>query len=571
MNIFVKEQELNEALLKLITNRNSFEEKLLDVIMKQMESQASMFLFDFKGELERNNNFKDLEGLFLFVEEIKEVYNKCIGIFNKNIDKFDSEQIKEILSGIIWNMENVLEEYPKDKENRIELERIRLISNAIQQMKNVFKKSIQEFIDYKLDSNILDFDISKVIEDLIVFIFKNEGSNIKEMHAYSLKNLNILDKRVECKKYINFIIKAKKNLEAYNNIDMDILISQVDDVSNVIILKNIIIVIKELYKKLESKENEVYSIINQSSFSAKIISDSYNHLKQPDRMIKDMIENEELTALVNSFQSLKVSVLEQLAISIMDEMSKAITFTMNEIASESKEVQFLSCNIVESLKQANERLIELNKVMTEEQNEEFELVKVLMDTIKLKYESVKEKDLAYLVRKKENYVSYEKELLGFKVNFHNNIKEYFVKMISESKQYFLNAQIAFDRLANQLINKNNEEDFNYLKADLLFEIVTLEEVVKYCLPKLKASEQVNVLKLVDIIEACYKQIEKNILLAKLEPIEPVLHERFNGKDHEVILVEELVDYKKGEVINVHTKGYKYKGIPVVRANIIAAK
>lgn len=173
--------------------------------------------------------------------------------------------------------------------------------------------------------------------------------------------------------------------------------------------------------------------------------------------------------------------------------------------------------------------------------------------------------------KKENYMFFEKMLMDFKTNFHNKIKDYFEKMISESKEYFLNVQGAFEKVINQLTIKNKQEDMDYLKSDLLFEIVTLEEIVKYCLPKLKKSPRDDVKFVINVIESCYGNIEKNIVLAKIETIEPEVHERFNGKDHEAILVEEITGYKKGEIINVHTKGYKYKGVSVVRANIVAAK
>jgi len=571
MNVFVKEQALNEVLFQLITSRKLFEEQLLEVIMKQLENQASMFMFKFKGELESHNHFKSLEDLYSFSEEIKDIYSKCINIFYKNMDRFKSEEIREILSGIIWSLENILETYPKDNENRIELERVHMVSDAIQQMKNVFVNSIQEFIDHKLNSELLEFDLTETVEELIRHIFNNEGSNIKELHAYSLKNLNLLEKREEGKKYISFVAKAKKHLETYQNIDVDNLKRQIDDNEDLEIFKNIILVIKELYRKLDNKENELYLIINESSFSTKIITGSYNRLSHSEHMAQDIINNEELIMLVNNFQSHKIEVLEQLTLSIMDEMNKAITFSMHELASQSKEIQFLSCHIVESLKQANTCLQEIKVEENNEKNEEIALLKVLKETIKIKYETVKERDLTYLLNKKENIVAYEKQLIDFKMNFQDNIIDYFEKMIIESKEYFLNAQKAFEKLIQQLFSKNQNEDFDFLKSDLLFEIVTLEEIVKYCLPKLKDSPKNDVQRVVDIIESCYKQIEKNISLAKIETIEPATHERFNGKDHEVILVEEQNGYKKGEIISVHTKGYRYKNVPVVRANVVAAK
>lgn len=571
MNVFVKEQALNEVLFQLITSRKLFEEKLLEVIMKQLENQASMFLFNFKGELESHNHFKSLEDLYSFSEEIKDIYSKCINIFYKNMERFKSEEIREILSGIIWSLENILETYPKDNENRIELERVHMVSDAIQQMKNVFVNSIQEFIDHKLNSELLEFDLTETIEELIRHIFNNEGSNIKELHAYSLKNLNLLEKREEGKKYISFVAKAKKHLETYQNIDVDNLKRQIDDNEDLEIFKNIILVIKELYRKLDNKENELYLIINESSFSTKIITGSYNRLRHSEHMAQDIINNEELIMLVSNFQSHKIEVLEQLTLSIMDEMNKAITFSMHELASQSKEIQFLSCHIVESLKQANTCLQEIKVEENNEKNEEIELLKVLKETIKIKYETVKERDLTYLLNKKENIVAYEKQLIDFKVNFQDNIKDYFEKMIIESKEYFLNAQKAFEKIIQQLFSKNQNEDLDFLRSDLLFEIVTLEEIVKYCLPKLKDSPKNDVQRVIDIIESCYKQIEKNISLAKIETIEPATHERFNGKDHEAILVEEQNGYKKGEIISVHTKGYRYKNVPVVRANVVAAK
>lgn len=571
MNVFIKEHELNDVLLKLITRRNSFEEKLVEVIMKQLENEASMFLFSFKSELDQHNPFKALEDLYIFSEEIKDIYSKCIDIFYKNVNRFQSLEIKEILSGIIWSLENVLTTYPKDSENRIELERIHLVSEAIRQMKSVFKKSIQGYIDYKLSSELLEFDLAHAIEEMIHHIFENEGSSIKEIHAYSLKMMNLLDKRIEGRKYINFVSTAKKNLEVYQTINVEILQRKIEDDSDVETFKNIINVIRELYRKLELKENEMYSIVNYTTFSTNTISESFNRLKNIDHMVQHILNNEELILLVDEFQNHKIQVLEQLTLSILDEINKAITFSMYDISSQSKEVQFLSCNIVESLKQANECLQELKNDISIQGAEEDELIKVLIDTIDLKYLTLKDKDVSFLITKKEQYINYEKRLMDYKADFQEKIKEYFEKMISDSKTYFLNSQVAFEKILNQLIDKNDKEDISYLKTDLLFEIVTLEEIIKFCLPKLKDSQKDNVERVVEVIENCYVQIEKNILLAKIETIEPAIHDRFNGKDHEAILVEDRKGFKKGEIVAVHTKGYKYKGIPVVRANIVAAK
>ncbi|PKM52521.1 MAG: nucleotide exchange factor GrpE [Firmicutes bacterium HGW-Firmicutes-7] len=570
MNEFVKEQELDNILLKLLVSRKNFEEKLLELIMKLLENESSMFLFGFKREIEQHNQFKELEALYYFSEDIKEVYSKCIDIFNKNAGRFKSDEIKEILNGIIWSLENILNEYPKECQNKIELERIEMVSEAIQHMKDVIKESIQRHINH-IPSGFLNIEISKLIEELLRQVFEKEGSSIKDIYGYTMKTLNVLDRRIEGRKYINFITSARKNLDTFKSIHVDTMMSNIHESDDIEAFKNIIAIIHELSNKLSNKEKELYILVNESVFSTITIQQSYDKLKDHNHMIERVMKNEDLIEFIISFQDNKLRIFEKLAIEVSDELKKTVAFTLDEINDQSIEVQYLSCQVVQALKQAHEQLSEDKFKRIGDSEETTNLIRILADTIKLKYETLKEKDLAYIINKKEDFIDYEKQLMDFSVDFNNNLGYYFEKMLAGSKEQFINIKEAFSRLVYLLKEQNLKADGAYLKTDLLFEMVTLEEIVKFCLPKLKVHEKESVKELVQLIEDCYLQIENKIKHSGIEMIEPNIHDKFNGKEQEIILVESVEGFKKGEIVAVHTKGYKYKNIPVVRANVIAAK
>lgn len=566
---FIKEKELDQALLDLIISKKKFEERFLEVVIKQLENESSMFLFNYKWELDYLNGFKELEDLHAFNEEIKNIYVKGIDLFNKNLDRFLSEEIKELLSGIIWNLEDLINKYKPQQENAIELERIKLTGFAIGQMKSMLLKEIQTFIGEKHSEDYIEYSIEDAAKLLIEYVFNNREKDIQEIHQASIKALNLLDRRKALNTGIIFVSNAKKQLEAYYFINTEVFHDRIKNKADMEIFTNIITIIKELYLRLEKKEKEIYTIVNSANISTMMIEESFLRLKNQEEMADNLSNNPEFISVITEYKEHKSGVLGKLNISIFDEMKKSITLTINSIKKESSGFEFLSCHIVQELKDINKRLSKIDADIIEN-DEERKMIKSLIETIKLKYETIKEKDSAYLLEKKEDFVKFEKQLLDFSISFHNNINQYFNKLIMESKAYFMEIQEKYNIETEKLMQHNLMKDIKFLREELINEVITLEELVKYSLPKLAKYKEENAKAVNSYIKSGYKRIEKNLQLAGIEKIEPLLKERFNGKEQQVILIEQAKGFEKGEIASVHTKGYKLKEYILARANVVVA-
>ncbi len=566
---FIKEKELDQALLDLIISKKKFEERFLEIVIKQLENESSMFLFNYKWELDYLNGFKVLEDLHVFNEDIKAIYLKGITLFNKNLDRFLSEEIKELLSGIIWNLEDLIEKYPPQQENKIELERIKVTGFAIENMKSLLLKEIQMFISESHSEDYIEYSIDKAAKLLIEYIFDNKGKEIQDIHQASIKALNILERRKALNTGIMFVSTAKKQLEAYNSINPEVFHERIKNNADMEIFTNIITVIKELYLRLEEKEKEIYTIVNSANISTAMIEESFLRLKNQEEMIGNLSDNPEFISVITEYKEHKSVVLKELNISIFDEIKKSITLTVNSIKKESRGFEFLSCHIVQELKEINKKLGKIDANLIEN-DEERKMIKSLIETIKLKYETVKEKDSCYLLGKKEDFVKFEKQLLDFSVNFQSNINQYFNKLIMESKAYFMEIQEKYNLETEKLLQYNLMKDIQFLREELINEVITLEELVKYSLPKLAKYREENAKAMNFHIKNGYKRIEKNLQLAGIEKIEPLIKEKFNGKEQQVIMIEEAKGLDKGEIVSVHTKGYKLKEYILARANVVVA-
>lgn len=571
MNLFIKEQDLDRSVLEQLLNRKKFEEKFTELFMRLLENDASLFLFVYKRELEAHNQLIEIESLHDFIGEIESIYTKCIEIFNKNSNRIDTPEIKEILQGITEALKSGLDLFPKDEDNMITVERISMISQAISIMKSAIRKSIESYMSGNLSIGFLDLDVRKMIEALLNHVFEANMLQFKELHSAAMKDLNLFDKRVQGRKYMGFVSTVKNHMEVFKSIQPENIEVRDLGTTEMNTFRTILMIVQEIYKKLDTKEQKIFQVVNQKTFSMETIHQSFEVLMGYDQIMDHMMVNEELLDLFITYNNTKQEIISKTITSIADEARKTVMFSMQEIAEESKEFQLLSCQTVQYFKMAEKDLQKLNLGDVPLTEELSKLLLAIVETLQMKYETLKEKEYDYTVSKKENAVAYEKQLIDFCDVLMAKSEAYFEEMLSSSTRPFVAAHESYKKLFHQLLNHNLKFDLAYLKTDLLFEIVTLEELVKFSLPKLSLHEHTHVKEAVKVIQDCYKNIEKVLQKARIETLEPKIHEKFNGKEHEAIMVEKAIDFQKGEIVSVHTKGYTFEGLTVIRANVTAAQ
>jgi molecular chaperone GrpE (heat shock protein) len=175
------------------------------------------------------------------------------------------------------------------------------------------------------------------------------------------------------------------------------------------------------------------------------------------------------------------------------------------------------------------------------------------------------------MQKKESYLLFSKSLLDFKNEFEQNCEQYLEDTINGANEGFAQIQVKFNRLVEKECQDNQSKNLDYLKKDILFEINTLEDLMNQSVFRLRESEEEMV---ISFLASCdylnrivFNQLKRNNII----PIHPNAHEVFNGKLHEVLMLEEEEGFKKGEIIRTQNSGFAYGNMILTRASVIASK
>jgi molecular chaperone GrpE (heat shock protein) len=111
----------------------------------------------------------------------------------------------------------------------------------------------------------------------------------------------------------------------------------------------------------------------------------------------------------------------------------------------------------------------------------------------------------------------------------------------------------------------------FRKEVLLFEVSTFEEILQYSVSRLKESTSEAAIAYAQGMDEGTKEIEAILLRRGIKAIKPSPHDMFNGREHEVLVVEKSEGFNKGEIIKLMSSGYKQDQSVLMRANVIAAR
>jgi len=125
------------------------------------------------------------------------------------------------------------------------------------------------------------------------------------------------------------------------------------------------------------------------------------------------------------------------------------------------------------------------------------------------------------------------------------------------------------RTAQKLSDATENCMKKFLREQLLYEMTTFEEVMRYSVPRLTESGAAAAY--AAVLDEGYNDLQKILEGNGVEIIHPAIGDMFDGRRHEVLMAETSPDHKKGEIIKAVGSGYVYKGTVLIRANVIAAK
>lgn len=565
MQIFVKEKEIEKVVLENLLVIKKAEEEICETIKKQVENNLSRSLLYVNQQLKMDDTYRELDNLYDFILAAVDLHKKYLSIIEENKESINNKKIKDIIVGVGEVLSSNLSDLPNDDDNPISYERQLVISTTI--------LKIKEYIINELDSECNNYKIPRIctrtsvvdsVNEFVIELFDNSYDDIINIIINRTRDLNL---REEAKRYIGYVSSIIERLENIIVLQVDI-VEKKNNEDGLELITDILNVLKELYQKCLTEEEKVKQIMLDSKKSnTNIISrDKIKEILESNVLIA----SNKLDSVIDVIELNKSSILDMLIKHMTDELQKCINFTLKEIKKESSKFQLLSCITLEIIDDSLNKLIKLPE-MALRKDESNKIVEGIRDSICLKAESLREKDTSYQMKKKEDNIYFEKQLLDFKNEFVQRAEVYLDEAIQGSNEGFLLAQEKYNKLVIKIKEENLKRDIKYLKNDLLFEIITLEEVVKFSLPKLEEEEGENVKSFIDYLYQTYERICMLLEKNKIHEINPMPHDKFNGLEHEVIIVEEEEGFNKGEIIRVNTKGYKYNDIIIVRANIIAAK
>lgn len=112
---------------------------------------------------------------------------------------------------------------------------------------------------------------------------------------------------------------------------------------------------------------------------------------------------------------------------------------------------------------------------------------------------------------------------------------------------------------------------NNLKKDcLLHEISTFEEIINHSVFILRQNENETIKCFVEFIDKANTEIDKIIERQNIIKIYPDIYNKFDSKEHKVIIAEKKDGFSKGQIIKVINSGYKENDSVLIKANVICA-
>ncbi|NLK22374.1 MAG: nucleotide exchange factor GrpE [Epulopiscium sp.] len=514
---------------------------------------------------------------------------------------------------------------PKANINPIKIEKDKFVTEQKINILNQLDELEKLWLNYKIGPTLINsrnrlMDIYKGEDSQLEFIRELYLLLIEEMSeplykCYTkrsekgIKRLNDFHLRKAANFYYESIKQEKDNVEAIikiqvNALEEEMKIEQYES-SEQQIIQEILHTIREAYQHLGKEIEELEDFFKEAE-------------KEPNKIIlldKEGFENylkfQGMRLYINDItvrKKLRLKTEEPLEFidnfndftekwgSLKEELLKIYIEKFNPGALLKEIVENLYIN-----KEAGERIVDFflefnkNQELYKDIPEEAEytpIIEGISETISIKIESLRESLELYqsTINQFEEYVKKELDPIVIEKEYEKIDLEIYNKFISKydtpiedvltQKGAFLDNEIkeGYDALMERLgrkvekiKNEANKKMIKYLREHLFFEMSTYEEIINYSVSRLRNENEEVVASYVENIDALTLKLENLLEEFKVEFINPKTHEKFNGKEHEVLMAEVKEGFEKGEIIKTMNRGYKYNNQIVLKANVVAGK
>lgn len=570
MNNFVTEQVIENAIIQELLFQTDLESVCTELISNAHQQQIDEMMVQLKRELAESNQLKPIQELFEFFLALKEQYVRYIQYLESHEADITHNQIKEIMVGIKIMFEGDLEGFLSmggiNADDEVDAF-LKQASKNLEDAMNIRKEHIQKVVlEGYIEAGYVDMIMRQNISEMCRTSIE-EANHI--VNAYKC-DINDLSKRPLAKGYVDFLHKQDKTMAMLNLIQMDVIHHEVKEPLERGVLEKLAYQIEEIYQIIAGKVSEITDFIDQLKPYESLEDYSEEIERCSAHMFEHIINSIQYKDAIAFYLRRRNELIKTLFVAMTDEIERANDVSIKALNKNSQDIQLISCKITDSVKSLDTNLQSLFAYLKETEDF-YQIVIGIIDTISLKLSALRDKDYEYMLTKQNNIVNYEKMFFDFANDIKNKFEDYFHIMLDEDRNIFLEKQNSYKRMYEDVIQKAKQVDMDYLKYNLLFEVVTLEEILNHSLPKLEKYDHTICQQTIKIVEKAYDEIQSLLKKFNLTIIDPVPGDRFNGKIHEVTVVEASDTYKKGQIIKMETRGYIYKNTPVVRAHVVVAK
>ncbi len=550
-----------------------------------------------------NNSDKDL---YTNAKQVMSNYKTLIKTY-KDMEGYYSQSmalylVDEII-GLIANQYKVFEEETSYVENPINNEKNQIIDKYALKIAQEIALIEEEFIEGKVINAIYNLKNTTSNDYQQQFnIINNVKNNIqierifKAVSRYLTKGiyeLDDLENREETKKYFMFLKYQQQLLvsiisEQITRLDQEIGKPAYDESIKIFIslIINQVIETYELVETYVANIERAYRIapIEQGiEMQYEVFEKSFDGYFDKEKKVSlDVyLLNEELKS-IESYKEKAFDLIKSIVKECKRPTNPSSTYSLvkkNYNATLDITNRFLDkLSKLQIYAKGNQQLLKTSK--------EYEIVEGIQQTMEIKTKVLSEnrdilqrdldeniEDLNYDIDKLQITINERAIDIYFKNLKSMNIKNYidkYIESLMKSKQCNVDVEdLEID--AKELEKRIIKKLFDFKKETLFYEISTFDEVLYYSIEKIRVSDNLNVKKYIMYIDDTKEKLTKTLEKNNIKIISPKPKEKFNSKEHKVIIAEEKEGFAKGDIIKVNTVGYKEYETVILKANVIAAR
>lgn len=548
----------------------------------------------------------------------KEILEGICDVLSAQLRQFKESQLAD---QTIADEKSKINPIKAEKDNFLTEEKIDILNQLDDLEKQWASKKIKDYIiSFREYLNILTEDEEKEIE-LIENIYSALIKDLKESlyigyvrkSEKGIKKLNDFHLRKAANFYYESIKQEKENIEAIIKIQVKALEEEMEvenyEEEEEQIIQEILHTVREAYQHLGREIDELELFFKESEEDNKIVLftseefEEYLNNQGLKSYINDIMVRKKLNLKVDepdeclesfevfnsNWEELKEEILKLYIEKInLDEFKEDINKKLQANIDLSTKVSRLFSDFITSYEKEKEKINEEAKYLA--------ILDGIYETINIKIESINENIEAFAktIEEVNSHIANETNLSYFEEEFIKlNIEIYNIFINEAVKEYSIEEE-GFFNWAQEYLNKEYEEAFalfdnkvknlleklyqevnrkinKFLKEYLLFEVSTYEEIVNYSVSRLREETDDFVTEYVANIDKLTLCLEDTLKEYEIEFVEPVPHDMFNGREHEVLMAEVKEGFKKGEIIKTLNKGYRFNDQIILKANVVACK